>query len=249
MSNNILQIRSVSHQYSDGIRALGGVSFSLQPHTFTCLVGPSGSGKSTLMQIIAGLIRPTSGEILLRGQVLDSPQRNIGVAFQDANLMPWRTVLKNLVLPLEVMGIAKAERHQRAEYWLRLLGLEGFEEYYPSSLSGGMAQRLAIGRALITEPDILLLDEPFASLDALTREKLSEELLRIWAETRKTVLMVTHSLPEAVLLADDVLVMSNRPGSIVQRIHIPLPRPRSLKLLTDPDFVAAHAQIRDAMQL
>ena len=163
-----------------------------------------------------------------------APQRRIGIVFQKANLMPWRTVYGNLTLPLELAGLPADERERRAQAMLELTGLEGFADAYPAALSGGMAQRVAIGRALIHYPEVLLLDEPFGALDALTREQMSEELLRIWAKYRKTVLMVTHSIPEAVLLADRVLVMSPRPGRLIEDVAIPLPRPRSLDLLHRP---------------
>jgi NitT/TauT family transport system ATP-binding protein len=230
------------------VLALDDVTLGLSRESFVCLVGPSGCGKSTLLRILAGLLAPTSGRALLDGQPITHAQRRIGIVFQKANLMPWRTVYGNLTLPLELAGLPTAERERRAQSMLELTGLQGFAETYPAALSGGMAQRVAIGRALIHYPEVLLMDEPFGSLDALTREQMSEELLHIWAKHRKTMLMVTHSIPEAVLLADRVLVMSPRPGRLVADVAIPLPRPRSLDVLHRPDFVALTEQLRHNIQ-
>ncbi|HMM29843.1 MAG TPA: ABC transporter ATP-binding protein, partial [Aggregatilineaceae bacterium] len=243
----ILAADEISHVYRNGsgeVRALDDVSLSLPAESFTCLVGPSGCGKSTLLRILAGLIAPAEGRVLLDGQPITAPQRRIGVVFQQANLMPWRTVAANLSLPLELAHAPGEEIRRRTEAMLDLVGLAGFAEAYPAGLSGGMAQRVAIGRALIHDPEVLLLDEPFGALDALTREQMSGELLRIWARHRKTVLMVTHSIPEAVLLADRVLVMSPRPGQIIGDVPIPLPRPRSLDLLHEPGYVALTERLR-----
>jgi NitT/TauT family transport system ATP-binding protein len=247
----ILAAEQISHIYpgvNGGVQALDNVTLRLSRESFVCLVGPSGCGKSTLLRILAGLLIPTSGRVLLDAQPITRAQRRIGIVFQKANLMPWRTVYGNLTLPLELAGLPSAERDRRAQAMLELTGLQGFAETYPAALSGGMAQRVAIGRALIHYPEVLLMDEPFGSLDALTREQMSEELLRIWAKHRKTVLMVTHSIPEAVLLADRVLVMSPRPGRLVADVAIPLPRPRSLDLLHRPDFVALTEQLRHNIQ-
>jgi NitT/TauT family transport system ATP-binding protein len=247
----ILAAEQISHLYpgpNGGVLALDDVTLSLSRESFVCLVGPSGCGKSTLLRILAGLLAPTSGRALLDGQPITHAQRRIGIVFQKANLLPWRTVYGNLTLPLELAGLPTAERERRAQSMLELTGLTGFAETYPAALSGGMAQRVAIGRALIHYPEVLLMDEPFGSLDALTREQMSEELLHIWAKHRKTVLMVTHSIPEAVLLADRVLVMSPRPGQLVADVAIPLPRPRSLDVLHRPDFVALTEQLRHNIQ-
>jgi NitT/TauT family transport system ATP-binding protein len=244
----ILAAEQISHVYPDGIHALDAVTLRLARESFVCLVGPSGCGKSTLLRILAGLRTPGAGEALLDGQPISQAQRRIGIVFQKANLLPWRTVYGNLSLPLELAGMLAPERDQRTLAMLELIGLEEFADTYPASLSGGMAQRVAIGRALIHDPQVLLLDEPFGALDALTREQMSEELLRIWARHRKTVLMVTHSIPEAVLLADRVLVMSPRPGRIVTDVEITLPRPRSLDLLHRPDFVALTERLRHSIR-
>lgn len=252
MSNQtILAAESISHIYrgpSGEVSALDNVSLHLPRESFICLVGPSGCGKSTLLRILAGLQRPLKGQVLLDDQPITHAQRRIGVVFQKANLMPWRTVYENLALPLELARLPADEQAQRTQAMLELTGLDGFADAYPAELSGGMAQRVAIGRALIHYPEVLLLDEPFGALDALTREQMSEELLRIWAKYRKTVLMVTHSIPEAVLLADRVLVMSPRPGRIVADVEIPLQRPRSLDLLHRPDFVALTERLRHSIR-
>ncbi len=246
-----LAARGISHVHSGGggtVPALQHVSLNLPRATFTCLVGPSGCGKSTLLRILAGLLPPTEGDILLDGAPLTEPQRHIGLAFQDPTLMPWRTVRENLVLPLELLGVARAEQADRAAQMLGMLGLEDFGAVYPPALSGGMAQRLSIGRALMHNPDILLLDEPFGALDALTREQISAELLRIWAYDRKTVLMVTHNIHEAAWLADRVLVMSPRPGRIVRHIPVELPRPRHLDVFGSPEFQQIEQAIRHALR-
>jgi NitT/TauT family transport system ATP-binding protein len=251
LEQSILAAEQISHTYpgpNGGVQALDNVTLRLPRESFVCLVGPSGCGKSTLLRILAGLLKPSSGRALLDGQPITHPQRRIGIVFQKANLMPWRTVYSNLTLPLELAGLPADERERRAQDMLELTGLDGFADAYPASLSGGMAQRVAIGRALIHYPKVLLLDEPFGSLDALTREQMSEELLHIWATYRKTVLMVTHSIPEAVLLADRVLVMSPRPGRLVDDVNIPLPRPRSLDLLHRADFVALTEQLRRSIR-
>lgn len=243
----ILAAEHISHVYTTTngrVAALHDVTLSLARESFVCLVGPSGCGKSTLMRILAGLLPPHHGVVRLDGQPILRAQRRVGVVFQKANLMPWRTVYRNLSLPLELAGLPRDEIERRVATTLDLTGLESFAGAYPAALSGGMAQRVAIGRALIHYPEVLLLDEPFGALDALTREQMSEELLHIWARYRKTVLMVTHSIPEAVLLADRVLVMSPRPGQLVADVPVPLPRPRGLDLMHQPDFVSLTETLR-----
>jgi len=247
----LLTAERISHTYrtpGGDVPALDDVTLRLSGASFVCLVGPSGCGKSTLLRILGGLLPPDGGRVLLDGHLLTRAQRRVGVVFQKANLMPWRTVAGNLALPLELARIPPVEREERTQAMLELTGLEGFAGAYPGALSGGMAQRVAIGRALIHDPQVLLLDEPFGALDALTREQMSEELLRIWACHRKTVLMVTHSIPEAVLLADRVLVMGPRPGHLIAEVPVPLARPRSLALLHQPDFVALTEQVRRSIR-
>lgn len=249
--NIILAAEHINHTYTGGgpeVAALDDITLHLSRESFVCLVGPSGCGKSTLLRILAGLLAPTTGRALLDAQPITRAQRRIGIVFQKANLMPWRTVYGNLALPLELAGQPPRVVAERTRAMLDLTGLTMFADAYPAALSGGMAQRVAIGRALIHDPEVLLLDEPFGALDALTREVMSEELLRIWSRHRKTVLMVTHSIPEAVLLADRVLVLSPRPGRILSDVAVPLARPRSLDLLHHPDFVALTERLRRAIR-
>src|SRR5512133_895413 len=221
----ILAIRNLSAVFPNengGLHALDNISFDVHPREFVCVLGPSGSGKTTLLRILAGLIPPTSGSFVFgRGE-----QPSTGMVFQQANLMPWRTVIENIKLPLEVKQVDDSIARVKAQEMIELVGLQGFEDSLPRDLSGGMAQRVAIARALIHDPDLLLLDEPFGSLDALTRERMGSELLRIWQARRKTVLMVTHSISEALFLADRVLVLSRRPGTLRLDLEVDLPRPR-----------------------
>ncbi|RMF29254.1 MAG: ABC transporter ATP-binding protein [Chloroflexi bacterium] len=233
---------------SGEIQALENVSLTVTSGEFLCIVGPSGCGKSTLLRLLAGLLRPTHGSVWLNEEPLTRPRRQIGIVFQKANLMPWRTVRQNVALPLEIAGLDPEETRRRAEALIALVGLSGFEDAYPAELSGGMAQRVAIARALIHDPELLLLDEPFGSLDALTREQMALELLRIWQAQRKTVVMVTHSIPEAVFLGDRVLVMSARPGQIRAIIPVPLPRPRHGEILASETFGRLTQQVRQAIE-
>jgi len=252
LPDTVLAAEDISHVYigrGGPLPVLDRVTFQLARESFVCLVGPSGGGKSTLLRILAGLLTPSSGRVLLDGQPVTGASRRVGIVFQKANLMPWRTVYDNLALPLELAGLPPDDLARRTEAMIALTGLEGFANTYPAALSGGMAQRVAIGRALIHDPELLLLDEPFGALDALTREQMSEELLRIWAKQRKTVLMVTHSVSESVLLADRVLVMSPRPGRIVADVPILLPRPRALDLLHEPTFVALTERVRHLIRV
>ncbi|GAB4474497.1 MAG: ABC transporter ATP-binding protein [Anaerolineae bacterium] len=246
-----LAAEHISHVFdgdSGPLPALHDVTFSLGRDELICLVGPSGCGKSTLLRVLAGLITPTEGRVLLDGQPIDGPDPRIGMVFQAANLMPWRTVIENAALPLELAGVPRPEREEAAGELLALVGLEGFETLYPAELSGGMAQRVAIARALIGQPEVLLMDEPFGALDAMTREILSEELLRIWHARQSTILMVTHSISEAILLADHVLVMSPRPGTIEACYDVALPRPRTLAMLHRPEAGDLAAAIRAAIR-
>ncbi len=235
----MLRVDNVAHTFmsqTGPVDALGPVSFQVWDGSFVCLIGPSGCGKSTLLRIMAGLLAPTQGTVSLDGIAICEPQRRIGLVFQQSNLMPWRTVLDNLALPLELAGADRAHRRAHASAVLERVGLGGFGQAYPAELSGGMAQRVALGRALIDNPDVLLLDEPFGALDALTREQMQLELMQLWAAERKTALMVTHSITEAVFVADRVLVMSQRPGRLRADLEIPLPRPRHLGMIHAPDF-------------
>jgi NitT/TauT family transport system ATP-binding protein len=227
--------------------ALGPVTLSVEAGTFICLVGPSGCGKSTLVRTMAGLQHPTHGQVLLDGVPITEPSPRVGLMFQDANLMPWRTVQDNIALPLELVGVSPSERYKTAQQILSLLGMSDFANAYPGELSGGMAQRVAIGRVLIQKPDVMLLDEPFGALDALTREQISFDLLNIWAREKQTAFMVTHDIREAVLLADRVLVMSRRPGRIIADIPVPLLRPRQVEDAFSEVFNATAREVRAAI--
>jgi NitT/TauT family transport system ATP-binding protein len=230
-----------------GLPALRNVTFSLYPQEFLCVVGPSGCGKTTLLKLIAGLIDPTTGDVLFEGKPLTKPRRRIGFVFQQANLMPWRTVDENIALPLELQGMSREGIKEKAASLLRLVGLSGFEDSYPRDLSGGMAQRVAIARALIHDPEILLLDEPFGALDALTRERMGTELMRIWSAEKVTVVMVTHSISEAVLLSDRILVLSPRPGDLRLDLRNILPRPRDLSMTHTQRFGELASRVREAI--
>jgi NitT/TauT family transport system ATP-binding protein len=217
--------------------ALSDVSLDIKPGRFVVLVGPSGCGKSTLLMMLAGLRQQTSGTILINGAPIPKPDPDrVGVVFQEASLFPWLTAEENVEFPLALRGIAKAERRAKAEDALKLVGLEGFGKRHPHELSGGMKQRVSIARGLVQDPPVLLMDEPFAALDEQTRMTMGDELLRIWSATGKTVVFVTHSLTEAVYLADEVAVMSPRPGRIVDLLQVQLPRPRTYEMLSGDAF-------------
>ena len=232
----------------DEIEALTGATFTIAEGEFITVVGPSGCGKSTLLKILAGILRRTSGDVQLRGRHVDGPSREVGVVFQAPVLLPWRNVLENVMLPVEIQGRDRGHYEVRARAFLKLVGLEGFERKYPNELSGGMQQRVGISRALVHDPSLLLMDEPFGALDAMTREAMNLELLRVWQESRKTVLLVTHSIPEAVFLADRVLVMTPRPGRISEIITVDLPRPRRLEIINSEGFGKYVAAIRRHFQ-
>ncbi len=249
-SDPVLQIRNLSAVFANGnggLRALENLTFSVEAQQFVCVLGPSGSGKTTLLRILAGLLPPTQGEVCFKGRRLDGPQRGVGFVFQKANLMPWRTALENIMLPLELQGMPRPEGRARAQELVELVGLAGFEASLPRDLSGGMAQRVAIARALVHDPDVLLLDEPFGSLDALTRERMGAELLRIWQVRQKTVVMVTHSISEAVFLADRVLVLSPRPGRLRLDLPVNLSRPRADSVLYTQEFGELARRLRSAI--
>jgi NitT/TauT family transport system ATP-binding protein len=231
---------------ADPLKVIDKLSFQVFPQEFVSVLGPSGCGKTTLLRVVAGLIRLTSGRVTYSGNQ-EARAHKIGLVFQQANLMPWRTVFGNISLPLEISGCQNNEIDERVKDMIRLVGLVGFEKTYPRDLSGGMAQRVAIARALVQDPDFLLLDEPFGSLDALTRERMGNELLSIWQARRKTVLMVTHSISEAVFLSDRVIVLSPRPARINLDLRIDLPRPRDEKSRYKPHFGTLATQLRQAI--
>jgi NitT/TauT family transport system ATP-binding protein len=246
----VLTVRNLSAVFPNGnggLRALENLTFSVLPQQFLCVLGPSGSGKSTLLRIISGLLPPTQGEVLYDGVSLSGPRRGVGFVFQKANLMPWRTVLENIMLPLELQNLPRPEALRQAQELVDLVGLQSFENSLPRDLSGGMAQRVAIARALVHDPDVLLLDEPFGSLDALTRERMGNELLRIWQVRRKTVIMVTHSIPEALFLADRVVVLSPRPGRLCLDLAVNLPRPRDEDIMYTSEFGRLAHVLRSAI--
>lgn len=251
MVDSLLSVRNLSATYTDrrgSLHVLNDLSFEIGAGELVCLVGPSGSGKSTLLRILAGLLPAQAGSLLLHGQPIRGPQPGVSLVFQDANLMPWRSALENIRLPLEISGQANGAANARAQAMVDLVGLRGFEGALPADLSGGMAQRVAIGRALVQEPEILLMDEPFGSLDALTRERMGEELLRIWEADKKTIVLVTHDINEAVYLADRVLVLSARPARLKLDLAIGLPRPRGSELRYTKEFGALAAQLRAAIE-
>lgn len=244
----LITIKGLHKSYiskKDGtIDALKNVNLEIAEGAFIALVGPSGCGKTTLLKILAGLVDNFSGEVMLNDIAVTRPSPEVGFVFQDPTLLPWRTILQNILLPVELMHLGKREYHDRALMLMETVGLKGFENKLPNELSGGMRQRAGICRALIRDPKVLLMDEPFGALDAMTREVLNGELQNIWLESKKTVLFVTHSIPEAVFLADKVVVMSPRPGHIEEIVDVKLPRPRELQELTDKKVGKILGQIR-----
>lgn len=248
MSARLLAVEHLSKTYDDPgqhVRALHDVTFAVREGEFVSLLGPSGSGKSTLLRIAAGLIQPDAGGMHFAGEVIVAPRPEIALVFQSAPLMPWRTVRENLLLPLEIRGQVGAVGRARVEEMLALMGLVEFADAWPRQLSGGMAQRVALARTLMLRPRLLLLDEPFGALDALTRERLNMELLRLQQQNGLTVLMVTHNIAEAVLLSHRVLVLSHRPGTLVADLPIDLPTPRTLAMTGEAHFAELTLQVRN----
>jgi NitT/TauT family transport system ATP-binding protein len=243
----LISVEDVSKVFTSGARsviALDRISCEFHAGTFVSIVGPSGCGKSTLLKIIAGLMPVSSGNVSVGGRRVTGPLENVGMVFQAPLLLKWRSVLGNILLPVEFARLDVARHRETARALIKLVGLEGFEEMYPHELSGGMQQRASLCRALVTDPQLLLMDEPFGALDAMTRDELDLELLRIWEERKKTVLFVTHSIQEAVFLSDVVLVMSARPGRLLEKIPIDLPRPRSMEMMSMPQLGAYTLKIR-----
>jgi NitT/TauT family transport system ATP-binding protein len=240
-SGGAIEVENVTKAFelaTGRLEALAGVSCTVPAEDFVTIIGPSGCGKSTLLRILADIYHPTTGSVSIGGQ---SPRearrrRELGVVFQDPTLFPWRDVLGNVLLPLKVAGRLNADTRQQARDLLELVGLSGFEKARPDQLSGGMKQRAAIARSLVLGPKVLLLDEPFGALDEITRQRMNLELLRIWGETRTTAVLITHSLSEAVFLSDRILVMSPRPGRIVEEVTVDLPRPRTPELVREQRF-------------
>ena len=249
----VLDMRRVRMEFTGGnapVLALDDVSLQVFAGEFVCLIGPSGCGKSTMLGLVADLARATAGHVLVNGRPAAEARRarQIGLVFQDAVLLPWRTAAENVGLPLEVLKLPARERAARIDNVLRLVGLEGFHDKFPHELSGGMRQRLGIARALSFDPEILLMDEPFGALDAITRDRMTLELLLIWQRRQKTVLFVTHSIDEAALLADRVVVMSAHPGRIRTIIRNTLPRPRALHVRDDPQFIEISRRLRRLLE-
>ncbi|HEX2843905.1 MAG TPA: ABC transporter ATP-binding protein [Candidatus Limnocylindria bacterium] len=245
-----VSLRDVSLRFggpTTGLVALDGLSLEVPAGSFTVIIGPNGCGKSTLLRLVAGLLQPTSGEVMLEGEGPRAGDGRVGLAFQQPRLVPWRSTLENVALPLEINGVAVAERRARGVAALERVGLAGAAALRPRELSGGMAQRAALARALIGEPPVLLLDEPFSALDALTRETFDAELQRLWLERRRTVILVTHSVSEAVSLADRIVVMTPRPGRAARIVEVDLPRPRAAELLGDPGAARLAAEVREAL--
>ena len=243
----LIAVEGVSRVFTSGARivtALEEISFEIHTGNFVSIVGPSGCGKSTLLKIISGLLAPSSGKVSVSGRPVDQPLENVGMVFQAPVLLKWRSVLGNVLLPVEFAKLDVSGYADKARGLIKLVGLEGFEEMYPHELSGGMQQRASLCRALVTDPQLLLMDEPFGALDAMTRDELDMELLRIWEERKKTVLFVTHSIQEAVFLSDLVFVMSARPGRLLDTILIELPRPRTMEMMSAAKFGEYTLKIR-----
>ena len=229
------------------VLALDRISFQVDEGEFVAVVGPSGCGKSTLLRILAGTLPKSGGEILLRGESVTGPRRDIGFVFQAPVLLPWRTIIDNVMVPAQVQKRDLVAHRERANGLLELVGLKGFENNHPFELSGGMQQRVGIARALVCDPQLLLMDEPFGALDAMTREHMNEQLLHIWRESKKTIIFVTHSIPEAVLLADRIIVLSLRPGQIARIIEVDLPRPRRIEMVSTPQFGSYAEELRELL--
>ncbi|HEY3076269.1 MAG TPA: ABC transporter ATP-binding protein [Burkholderiales bacterium] len=243
-----IQVENVSKVFSRErveLEALRDVSVDIQPGQFVAFVGPSGCGKSTLLKLIGGLLEPSSGRITIGSAPVKGPSRGIGVMFQTPVLFPWRTVLENVMLPIEVFGLERAAASEKARGILRLVGLDGREGAYPRELSGGMQQRAALSRVLITDPPIILMDEPFGALDEFTRERMNLELLRIWSERGQTIIFVTHSINEAVFLSDRIVVMDTLPGRVLAVVDVPLARPRSIEVMKSPEFAKTAFEVRE----
>ncbi len=247
MTAPIIAIRDLSKTFTlnrQPLLALSGVSLDVYPQEFVSIVGRSGCGKSTLVNIVGGLVAPSAGEVFVMGRPVIEPPEAIGMVFQSPVLLPWRTVLDNVLLPVEILGLPREPALRTAGELLALAGLQGFEGAYPHALSGGMQQRVAICRALVFDPPILIMDEPFGALDAMTREEMGSELLTIWQQRRKTVLFITHSISEAIFLSDRVVVMTPRPGRVCEVLPIDLPRPRDLRVRALPRFGEYELRVR-----
>jgi len=247
-----IRLAGVSVEYAiprGTLRAVEGIDLAVRPGEFVAVLGPSGCGKSTLLRVLCGLLKPSAGRAEIAGMAVTGPRRDVGVVFQDPTLLPWKTVRENACLPGRIMKLDRASYQQRAEELLALVGLGAFADYLPGQLSGGMRQRVGIARGLLHDPAVLLMDEPFGALDAMTREQMNLELQRVWAATGKTILFITHSIPEAVFLADRIIVLSSRPGRIVETISNRLPRPRTIDVMATADFGAQTKRLRNLFRV
>ena len=242
-----ISIQKVSKSFGPTL-AVDSVSFEFAENSFVSIVGPSGCGKSTLLRLVAGLIQPSSGEIIVRNEPVTKPLHDIGMVFQSPVLLPWRSTLKNILFVAEMGGLRASAHRQRAIELMALAGLTGFEQSYPHELSGGMQQRVSICRAMLLRPSLILMDEPFGALDVITRERMGFALQTLWDESRSTVLFVTHSISEAILLSDTVVVMTSRPGKIRDIVPIDLPRPRHSGTLRDPRFLELSSRVHDGIE-
>lgn len=242
-----ISIRNLSKSYNSSqgvVKAVSGIDLDLRDGEFVSVLGPSGCGKTTILKMIGGIVPKSSGTIHVNGHELRGPSSRVGIVFQSPVLLPWRTILDNVMLPIDVRNGDRQAARDRALSLLQLVGLADFAQSYPHQLSGGMQQRAAICRALVNDPSILLMDEPFGALDAMTREYMNLELQRIWLERRKTVFLITHSIGEAVLLSDRIVTLTSRPGRIDEILTVDLPRPRTIDMMSSPGFTALEARIR-----
>lgn len=243
----VIEANALTKAFSEEVIALQGASFKIEQGSFISLVGPSGCGKSTLLRLVAGLLERTAGNLKVHGEEVDEPRTDIAMMFQKPVLLEWRTAVENVLLPTEIKGSINDAEKRRAMEALHLVGLKDFEFHFPRQLSGGMQQRVALARLLQTGADILLLDEPFGALDEFTRERLNIELMRIVDDPKTTTLFVTHNITEAIFLADQVMVMTPRPGRLARLVDVPFERPRSLDLQLTPEFNAIEAEVRDIL--
>src|SRR5919197_4258215 len=244
-SAGAIAVNAVSKVFPSGLEALRTVTIDIQPGEFVSFVGPSGCGKSTLLKLIGGLLAPSGGDIAVGGRKVSGPRRDVGVMFQTSVLFPWRTVLENVLLPIEVFGLQRSAAIDKARGILSMVGLGGRETAYPRELSGGMQQRAALSRVLVTDPRIILMDEPFGALDEFTRERMNLEILRIWSERGQTIIFVTHSINEAVFLSDRIVVMDTLPGRVLSVVDVPLGRPRTIELMRSPQFATTVFEVRE----
>lgn len=247
MTSVAVKVDGLTKTFGTGA-AVEDLSFEVRENEFVTIVGPSGCGKSTTLRIVSGLVPPTQGNVSIRGKQVDAPIGDVGMVFQSPVLLPWRNTVSNVLFTAEMRGESPSAYRERALQLIKLASLEGFEQRYPHELSGGMQQRVAICRALLLNPSLLLMDEPFGALDIMTREKMGFELLKIWSANKTTVLFVTHSITEAVLLSDTIIVMTARPGKAKAVISVDLPRPRDVKTLRDPRFVELAGAVRDNIE-